>query len=179
MTMPAARSLTAVAVALATALLAGCTESAESTPPSTITAGTSTAAAPSTTPTTVSAKAELLAAYNRSWDVYADALRRLDPSQLPTVFAGNALKLAQQEVADHKANGQPSLVRVTHRARVLLVTVTAGVVRDHYTNHSVLIDPATGKPTEPDPNEVVYQRQSLKRGNGVWKVVEVIEERRP
>jgi len=28
-------------------------------------------------------------------------------------------------------------------------------------------------------NEVVYQRQSLRRTNGVWKVVEVIEERRP
>ena len=95
------------------------------------------------------------------------------------MFAGNALKLAQQEVAEHKANGQPSMVRVTHRARVLLVTATDGVVQDHYTNHSVLVDPATGKPTEPDPNEVVYQRQSLRRTNGVWKVVEVIEERRP
>jgi len=61
----------------------------------------------------------------------------------------------------------------------LLVTATDGVVQDHYTNHSVLVDPTTGKPTEPDPNEVVYQRQSLRRTNGVWKVVEVIEERRP
>ena len=95
------------------------------------------------------------------------------------MFAGSALKLAQQEVAEHKANGQPSMVRVTHRARVLLVTATDGVVQDHYTNHSVLVDPVTGKPTEPDPNEVVYQRQSLRRTNGVWKVVEVIEERRP
>jgi hypothetical protein len=25
----------------------------------------------------------------------------------------------------------------------------------------------------------VYQRQSLRRTNGVWKVVEVIEEKRP
>ena len=178
--MPAGRSLTALAVALATLLLAGCGGDAESTPPSsTVSVAPSTTAAPSTTSTTLSAKAELLAAYERSWNVYADALRRLDPSQLPTVFAGNALKLAQQEVAEHKTSGQPSMVRVTHRARVLLVTATDGVVQDHYTNHSVLVDPATGKPTEPDPNEVVYQRQSLRRTNGVWKVVEVIEERRP
>jgi hypothetical protein len=124
-------------------------------------------------------EAELLAAYDRSWAVYADALRRLDPTQLPSAFAGNALKLAQQEVAEHKAKRQPSLVRVTHRARVLLVTATDGVVQDNYTNHSVLLDPASGKPTEPDPNEVIYQRQSLKRIQGVWKVVEVIEEQRP
>ena len=177
--MPAARSLIAVAVTLATLLLAGCSGNAESTPPSTTVSAAPSTTAPSTTSATLSAKAELLAAYKRSWDVYADALRRLDPSQLPTVFAGNALKLAQQEVAEHKGNGQPSLVRVTHRPRVLLVTATDGVVQDHYTNHSVLIDPVTGKPTEPDPNEVVYQRQSLRRAKGVWKVVEVIEERRP
>jgi uncharacterized lipoprotein YajG len=104
MTMPAARTLTSLAVTLATVLLAGCGGDAESTPPSTtVSAAPSTTAARSTTSTTLSAKAELLAAYDRSWDVYADALRRLDPSQLPTVFAGNALKLAQQEVAEHKA----------------------------------------------------------------------------
>jgi hypothetical protein len=179
MTMPAARHLVALAIALAAVVLAGCGDDTKSTPPGTTgSAAPSITATSSATPTTLSAKAELLAAYNRSWDVYADALRRLDPSRLPTAFASSALRLAQQEVAEHKANGQPSLVRVTHRARVLLVTATDGVVQDNYTNHSVLLDPATGKPTEPDPNEVIYQRQSLKRIDGVWKVVEVIEERR-
>jgi hypothetical protein len=87
MTMPAARYLTAVAVTLATAVLAGCSESAESTPqPTTTTAAPSTTAAQSMTSTTLSAKAELLAAYNRSWEVYADALRQLDASKLPTTF---------------------------------------------------------------------------------------------
>jgi hypothetical protein len=61
----------------------------------------------------------------------------------------------------------------------LLVTATDGVVQDNYTNHSVLIDPVSGVPVEPDPNEVVYQRQSLRRINGSWRVVEVIEENRP
>jgi hypothetical protein len=173
--MPALRRL--LVTALAAALLAGCGDDTPASPTTTTgLAASSTTLAP---PTTLSAKAELLAAYHRSWEVYADALRRLDPSQLPTAFAGNALQVAQQEVADHKAKGQPSLVRVTHRARVLLVTATDGVVQDNYTNHSVLLDPVTGKPTEPDPNEAVYQRQSLKRSDGVWKVVEVIEENRP
>jgi hypothetical protein len=169
------RLLTATLLIVA---VAGCSDG---TPPSSATT-TIAAAAPTTTaapPTTLSAKAELLAAYTRSWAVYADALRRLDPTRLPSAFAGNALRLAQQEVAEHKAKRQPSLVRVTHRARVLLVTATDGVVQDNYTNHSVLLDPASGNPTEPDPNEVIYQRQSLKRIGGVWKVVEVIEEQRP
>ena len=176
--MPARRYLVALAIVVAL-LLAGCSGDTGSTAPSTTVSVPSTTAAPPVTPTTLSAKAELLAAYNRSWEIYADALRRLDPSRLPTAFDGSALRLARQEVGEHKANGQPSLVRVTHRARVLLVTATDGVVQDNYTNHSVLVDPTTGKPTEPDPNEVVYQRQSLKRIKGAWKVVEVIEEKRP
>ena len=178
--MPAARSRTALAVTLATFVLAGCSGSDGATPPpTTVAAAPSTTRAPSRTSTTLSAKAELLAAYNRSWDIYADALRRLDTSELSTAFASHALRLARQEVAEHKAQGKASLVRVTHRARVLLVTATDGVVQDNYTNHSVLIDPVTGVPLEPDPNEVVYQRQSLRRINGSWKVVEVIEENRP
>ena len=178
--MPATRSPTALAVTIATLLLAGCSGNAESTPPNTTaSAAPSATIASSSTSTTLSPKAELLVAYNRSWKVYADALRRLDPSRLSTAFAGSALRLAQQEVAEHKAQGRPSLVRDTHRARVLLVTETDGVVQDNYTNHSVLIDPVTGQPVEPDPNEVIYQRQSLRRSNGSWKVVEVIEENRP
>jgi hypothetical protein len=173
--MPILRRL--LTAALLAAVVAGCGDTPASSPTTTTAAAApTTSAAP---PTTLSAKAELLAAYDRSWAVYADALRRLDPTQLPSAFAGNALKLAQQEVAEHKAKRQPSLVRVSHRARVLLVTATDGVVQDNYTNHSVLLDPASGKPTEPDPNEVIYQRQSLKRIGGVWKVVEVIEEQRP
>ena len=102
--MPAARTLTAFAVLLATVVLAGCSGDAGTTPPPTTVAAapSTTAAAPSTTSTTLSAKAELLAAYNRSWETYADALRRLDASKLATTFAGNALKAAQDEVANQR-----------------------------------------------------------------------------
>jgi hypothetical protein len=173
--MPALRRL--LVATLAAVLLAGCDDGTANPP--TTTAGS---AAPSTTaapPTTLSAKAELLAAYDRSWEVYADALRRLDPSRLPSAFAGSALRAAQQEVAAQKANNQPVRISVVHRTRILRVTAAEGLVEDNYRNHSVVLDPKTGAPTEPDPNEVVYQRQSLKRINGVWKVVEIIEEQRP
>jgi hypothetical protein len=174
--LPVLAATTIVAIGLAIPL-AGCSRDARRAAPT-----TTGIAAPATTtvvPTTAGAEAALLAAYNHSWEVYADALRRLDASRLPSAFAGNALRVARQEVAEHIAKRHPSLVRVEHRPRVLHLTSTDGVIQDNYRNHSVLLDPATGQPIEPDPNEVVYQRQSLKRIDGAWKVVEVIEEKRP
>lgn len=173
--MPALRRL--LVATLAVVLLAGCDDGTANTPTTTVgSAAPSTTAAP---PTTLNAKAELLAAYDHSWEVYADALGRLDPGRLPSAFAGRALRAAQQEVATQKANHQPVRISVVHRTRVLRVTADEGLVEDNYRNHSVVLDPKTGVPTEPDPNEVVYQRQSLKRINGIWKVVEIIEEQRP
>jgi hypothetical protein len=180
MTMPATRSLTALAVALATLLLAGCGGDAESTPPNTtVSASPSTTAAPSATWTTLSAKAELLAAYNRSWDIYADALRRLDPGRLSTAFGGSALKAVQAEVATQKARRQPVRIDVEHHPKVLHVTATDGVVADEGINHSVVLDPATGQPAEQDPDEPFRERRSFKFLDGAWKVVEVIEETGP
>lgn len=178
--MPAARSLAALGVTLATLLMAGCDGNAESTPPrTTISATPSTTAAPSTTTTTLNAKAELLAAYDRSWKVYADALRRLDPDRLPTAFGGSALKAVQAEVATQKARRQPVRINVEHDPKVLLVTATDGVVADEGINHSVVLDPATGQPAEPDPEEPFRERRSFRFLDGAWKVVEVIEETGP
>ena len=178
--MPATRSLTALAVTFTLALLGGCGGNAKSAPPNTtVSAAPSTTIAPSTTSTTLSAKAELLAAYNRSWEIYADALRRLDPSQLPTAFAGNALKAVRAEVATQKARRQPVRINVKHDPKVLLVNATDGVVADEGINHSVVLDPATDQPAEQDPEEPFRERRSFKHLDGAWKVVEVIEETGP
>ncbi len=171
-----ARCLLATTLALAVAaVLAGCDHRPAPAPSS----AAPSRSAPVEPTTSRSADDELLAAYDRSWEVYADALRRLDGSQLPTVFAGSALWAARDEVATQKAKNQPVRISVVHRSRVLRVTATDGLVEDNYRNHSVVLNPATGAPAEPDPNEVVHQRQSLKRLDGVWKVVEIIEEQRP
>jgi hypothetical protein len=168
------RLLTATLLAM---VVAGCGAN-----PSPSRATTTAATAPATTgvapPTTLSAKVELLAAYERSWELYADALRRLDPSRLGLAFAGSALRAAQQEVATQKANHQPVRIDVEHHLRVLLVTATDGVVADEGVNHSVVLDPATGQPTEADPNERFKERRSFKFLDGSWKVVEIIEEHR-
>jgi hypothetical protein len=178
--MPAVRRLTALAMLLAAVLLAGCGGGAGSAAPTTtVSAAPTTAATPSITSTTRGAKAELLAAHLQSWKVYADALRRLDPTRLPSAFDGNALRAVQSEVAAQKARRQPVRIDVDHDPKVLLVTATDGVVADEGVNHSVVLDPVTGKPAEPDPNEPFRERRSFKLLQGIWKVVEVIEETGP
>jgi hypothetical protein len=169
--------LPAVVVA---ALLAGC-QGGTTTPPSTTgAAGPATSAVQPTTPqTTGSPSATLLAAFTRSWRVYADALHRLDASKLGTAFAGNALQAVQSEVAEQKAKHQPVRISVQHHPKVLMVNATDGVVADQGVNHSVVLDPATGKPAEPDPNERFSEHRSFKFLGGTWKVVEIIEERAP
>jgi hypothetical protein len=175
--MPARRHPLALAVTLTAVLLAGCSHHTPATPPS------STGSAVPTTnpapPTTLSAKAELLAAYNRSWEIYADALRRLDPSRLPEAFAGSALRAVQSEVASQKAMRQPVRIDVEHHPKVLLITAADGVVGDQGVNHSVVLNPSTGQPAEPDPNERFRERRSLKFLGSTWKVVEIIQEKTP
>ncbi len=165
---------------LAVVVLAGC-HGTPRTPPSTTAAAapTTTRVLPTTPPTTRAPSAVLLAAFTRSWQVYADALRRLDTGRLPAAFAGDALRAVQSEVAAQKAKHQPVRISAQHHPRVLLVNATDGVVADQGVNHSVVLDPTTGQPAEPDPNERFSEHRSFKLLGGTWKVVEIIEERAP
>jgi hypothetical protein len=174
--MPTPRRL--LVAALAAVLLAGCRNDTPASP-TTTTAPQITAVSPTTSSSPQGDADALLGAFQRSWQIYADALRRLDPSRLPTAFAGSALRAAQSEVAAQKGSGQPVRIDVEHHPRVLLVTATDGVVTDEGVNHSVVLDPNTGQPAEPDPNERFTERRSFKFLGGGWKVVEIIEEQPP
>jgi hypothetical protein len=168
-----------VLAALATAVvLAGCQGDTPRTPPST-TEMRATSAVPTTSAITQPDAEVLLSAFQRSWQVYADALRRLDASRLPSAFAGTALRAVQSEVAEQKAKRQPVRISVEHHPKVLLVNATDGVVEDRGVNHSVILNPATGRPAEPDPNEPFSEHRSFKFIAGTWKVVEIIEEQAP
>jgi hypothetical protein len=175
--MPSSRRLLVAALA-AVLLLAGCGDDTPRAPTTTASSGT-TAVSPTTSSGSQGDADALLVAFQRSWQVYSDALRRLDSSQLLTAFAGSALRAAQAEVAAQKASNQPVRIEVEHHPKVLLVTATDGVVADEGINHSVVLDPSTGKATEPDPNERFRERRSFKLLNGSWKVVEIIEEQPP
>ncbi len=169
-----------LAVALAAVLLTGCQGGTAHSPPTTVAhpAPTTSGVARTTLPAR-SPSAVLLAAFTRSWQVYADALRRLDASKLPAAFAGDALRAVQSEVVEQRAKHQPVRISVQHHPKVLLVNATDGVVADQGVNHSVVLNPATGQPAEPDPNQPFSEHRNFKFLDGTWKVVEIVEERAP
>src|SRR4051812_4363124 len=66
------------------------------------------------TTTTRSPKAEVEAAYLKSWDVYTKAMRTFDTSHLADVYADKALQLRLDEINGLKAKHTPARMRVDH-----------------------------------------------------------------
>lgn len=161
------RLLAILAVAL---VAAGCSGSDDPDPPSASVAPTPTTERTTSTTEALTPEEEVEAAYLKSWDVYAKAMRELDPAGLDEAFAGEALELRRQEVADLKAAGTPAEMRVEHNIAAIRVDGDRASVLDNFINHSVTVDPSTGKPTEEDPNEPYSQTYSLERGETGWLV---------
>jgi hypothetical protein len=115
-------------------------------------------------------------AYLKSWDVYANALRHLDDSEYEAVFSGDALTLRVNELSGLKVANTPVRVVVEHHYSITVFdNDQQAVVLDAYENHSVLIDPKTGEPTEPDPNKTVKREYQFRKVNGTWKIVHVFD----
>src|SRR5205823_7331509 len=118
----------------------------------------------SVTVTTLSpVEREVEAAYLKSWDVYADAALRLDPSALASAYAGAALDVVRSDIEHYRAKGTPARYRVDHDYRIELQTTSTALVIDRYVNHSVLLDPQTQEPIERDPNKVIGENYRLER----------------
>jgi hypothetical protein len=147
--------------------LAACGGGGGSTPSATLATTPTTAR----TTTTQSVEAQVEAAYLKSWDVYADAVRTFDTSKLATVYTDKALTLRLDEVARLRADDTPARTVVTHRiTKIDLLKPGEAVVHDDYENHSVLLDGKTGAPIEKDPNAVVSRQYAMRNVEGVWKV---------
>lgn len=127
---------------------------------------------PSPTPTDVRAQVEQ--AYLRYWDVYADALLRLDASRLDEVLSKEALENHRQQVDELRRKNQPARVSVEHDYVITLVNDTTASVEDNYMSHTVALDPETKEPVEKDPNTRVRRSYTLEKVNGVWKVTLII-----
>jgi hypothetical protein len=110
------------------------------------------------------------AAYLRSWDVYVDAMLRLDPSRLQDVYSGTALEARRREIAGLARSGTPGQMDVEHDYEIVLVGADNALVLESYLNHSVLLDGRTMEPIEADPNEVVKREYVLTREPDGWRV---------
>jgi hypothetical protein len=126
------------------------------------------------TTTTLTVEQEVEAAYLRSWDVYAKAVRDLDPSGLEESYASPQLERTRAAVEKRKAANTPSRVKVEHDLRVVMLQASLAQVVDRYRNHSVLIDASTGTPVEPDPNSVITETYTLKEIDGRWMVTDIV-----
>jgi hypothetical protein len=180
----------AAAVVAASALLAGCAHSrtqaratgiatsattSTAAPMATVATTTPGTEPPSTTSTSLTLTQQVEQAYLHHWEVYAQALRTLDPSHLADVFAGDALRSTEKEVADLKASHTPEDASVEHHYSIVFHSRTQAVVVDNYRNHFRLLDERSGQPIEPDPNTLKHFNFTMELRNGTWLVTFVIE----
>jgi hypothetical protein len=128
---------------------------------------------PPTTTEALTPEEEVEAAYLRSWDVYAKAVRELDPSGLEESYAGEQLQRSRDAVESYRQRNVAVRVRVEHDYRIVMAKPTLALVHDRYRNHSVLVDPQSGEPTEPDPNDVYSETYTLQEIDGTWKVTDI------
>jgi hypothetical protein len=131
---------------------------------------------PDSSPTPTSPKVQVKQAYLEQWEVYGHAIEDLESTRLDEVFIGKALEVVNLEIEDRRRQGTPLRVRVIHDFAVKIVDATTAVVDDRYINHSVEFDPDTGKPTEPDPNEIIHEVYTLEKVNGKWKVSAIVRQ---
>ena len=152
-----------IAAVLLTAALAACSSGSEAKGPSA-----------SVTVTTLSAiEREVEAAYLKSWDVYADAALSLTTAGLEQSYAEPQLQRTRSDIEDRIQTKRTARFRVDHDYSIDIVGDDLARVHDRYRNHSVLVDPVTHEPTEPDPNTVITDVFTLRRIEGTWKVTNI------
>jgi hypothetical protein len=121
---------------------------------------------------------EVKSAYERYWDLTAQALRDLDATPLTEVATDGELLSLQKNIEDLRAQGKAIDTSVEHHFNVVWIRDDQAQVVDHYRDRSIFIDPSTKQPLAgevipptfedaPESN-VVYL---LQRDQGTWKVV--------
>jgi hypothetical protein len=135
---------------------------------------TSTAPQPTTTP---DAEAEVIAAYLRYWDLYAEAVLNLDHSGLIGAASREELQQVQEEIETLRAQGVALRVVIEHRPTVIELTATTATVFDEMTNNSFFVDPETHEPPEGEGSgETLVDTFFLEKVDGQWIVVRSIRQ---
>jgi hypothetical protein len=130
---------------------------------------------PSVRPTVDPALAEQVTeAYQRYWQIRAEALFELDASHLPEVAADEHLRELELFIEQLRGEGKALQTDVEHHFVVLEGSNSRAVVGDTYLSNSVFVNATTHAPlTEPGGGNVTefYTLAQLSEG---WKVVEVL-----
>ena len=193
LTVPTA---TPVALAAATATRAAPTASPVATPTSAVTAIPTVlpTAAPNQSPSTPAALATAFAspsalptvdpaladeigqAYQRYWQIRAEAFFALDTSRLGTVMAGEHLAKVQTQIEQLRAEGRALETDVEHHFGVLEATNSHAWLGDNYLSKSVFVDSRTHAPLTEAGNSNVREFYEFVRVDGTWKVVNLAGE---
>src|SRR6266542_939484 len=188
LTVPTA---TPVALAAATSTRAAPTASPVATPTSAVTAIPTVlpTAAPNQSPSTPAALATAFAspsalptvdpaladeigqAYQRYWQIRAEAFFALDTSRLGTVMAGEHKDAVEEQIEALRLQGRAFMTDVEHHFAVLEATNTHAWVGDNYISNSVFVDQQTHAPLDKPTAGNVEEYYEMQRIDGEWKVV--------
>lgn len=133
---------------------------------------TTASSRPSTTSSSVALtpEQEVEAAYLRSWDVYAKAVRALDPAGLEESYTGEALETVRAEVERYADANTPVIVDVQHDITVGVLTATDAQVHDRYVSRTHRTG-EDGTPIDDPTDESTYEEKyRLKRISGRWLI---------
>lgn len=124
-------------------------------------------------PTAQDESAEILHAYLRHWSVFAEAMARLDDSNLDEVFGGTALATITDQVRQAARAKTAAAIRVSrHRYRIKVLSDTLASVDDTYLDQSSWN--VGGKPSPPGPPTWEHRTFTLSKEEGSWKVTDII-----
>jgi len=149
-------------------------------PPAPVVAASPSTTAPSPRPTVDPVlAAEVGKAYERYWDVRAEALYNLDTSHLSEVSDGDGRQVIEQAIEKLRADGHAVDTRVEHRYRVISVSPDHAEVADQYADKSLYVDPISHAPLDSNPSQHIEAADNLRakelyemqKIEDTWKVV--------
>lgn len=153
-------------------------DDADPTPTPNATAADSSPAPTSPQPTsTPDPEAEVIRAYLRYWELYAEAVLNLDHNVLIGVASEEELQQVQAEIETLRADGVALRVVIEHRPTVIELTDTTATVFDEMTNNSFYVDPDTHEPPEGEGSgETLVDTFFLEKVDGQWIVIRSIRQ---
>ena len=115
---------------------------------------------------------EVLAAYQRYWDAYGQALLDLDPTLVQAVAAGDRLQRIQEEIDELRRRGVAARTNVINNPVVVEFDTNSATIYDELINNSFYVDAVTKQPSQASGSgEIVRDTYQLQKIDGAWKVV--------